>query len=134
RLSEATLMPPLDPGALLVNIDRAEGRPTSSAATRRASAPSGTTTVFCAMLANFSLNARIPAFPTFGSGFGSTGKPTVGPGGSSADLLGRSGPAGAFGFGFSAGAGAPAGDPASFVVLGIGTATALGLTAISGGR
>src|SRR5438552_146931 len=32
RLSEATLMPPLDPGALLANRERAEGRPTSSAA------------------------------------------------------------------------------------------------------
>src|SRR5262249_24425282 len=32
RLSEATLMPPLDPGVLLVNIAREEGLPTSSAA------------------------------------------------------------------------------------------------------
>src|SRR5262245_724488 len=32
RFSEATLMPPLDPGALLVNIEPDEGRPTSSAA------------------------------------------------------------------------------------------------------
>src|SRR5207253_1769306 len=48
----------------------------------------------------------MPAFPTFGSGFGSTGKPTSGPGGSSAGP-GLSGPAGAFGFGFRAGAGAP---------------------------
>src|SRR2546422_7833032 len=33
RLREARLMPPLDPGVLLVNKERAEGRPTSSAAT-----------------------------------------------------------------------------------------------------
>ncbi|PYS33872.1 MAG: hypothetical protein DMG14_30815 [Acidobacteria bacterium] len=32
RFSEATLMPPLDPGVLLVNVERDDGRPTSSAA------------------------------------------------------------------------------------------------------
>src|SRR5260370_9418463 len=31
RLREATLMPPLDPAVLLVNKERPEGRPTSSA-------------------------------------------------------------------------------------------------------
>src|SRR5262249_7160494 len=104
RLSEATLIPPLDPGVLLANIEREDGLPTSSAAIWRASAPRGTTTVSFATLAILSLNARMPAvFPTFGSGFGSVGKPTSGPGGSSA-LPGLSGPAGAFGIGFRAGA------------------------------
>src|SRR5262245_19005749 len=128
-------MPPLDPGVLLVNIERDDGLPTSSAAICRASAPSGTTTVSFARLAILSLNARMPAvFPTFGSGFGSTGKPTSGPGGSSA-LPGLSGPAGAFGIGFRAGAGDPAGDPDSFVAFAIGSAAATrGLTASSGGR
>ena len=103
------------------------------AAMWRASAPRGTTTVSCARLAILSLNARMPALPTFGSGFGSTGKPTSGPGGSSAGR-GLSGPAAALGFGFNAGAGDPGGDPASFVPFGIGAEAARGLTAISGGR
>src|SRR5215471_21591441 len=127
RLREARLMPPLDPGVSLVNRDRAEGRPTSSAATWRASAPRGATTLSCARLAILSLNARMPAFPTFC--FGSVGKPASGPGGSSA-LPDRSGPAGAFGFGV--GAGAPGGDPAS--PRSIGRETVRVLTALSGGR
>src|SRR4029077_11070784 len=131
RLSEARLMPPLDPGALLVNIERDEGRPTSSAATGRASAPGGATTVSCARLANFSLSARIAAFPTFDSGFGSTGKPISGPGGSSA-LPDRFGPGWAFSLGFSAGAAAPGGDPE--IVPGGGREKARALTGISAGR
>src|SRR5258708_21023557 len=46
RLSEATLLPPLDPGVLLANKEPAEGRPPSSAASRRASAPTGTQSLY----------------------------------------------------------------------------------------
>src|SRR5262249_22775592 len=95
-LSQLTSMPPLDPAVLLVKRERAGGRPTSSAAMWRASAPRGTTTVSFAKLAILSLNARMPAFPTFCSG--ATGKPASGPGARSV-LPGRSGPAGAFGLG-----------------------------------
>src|SRR5260370_3576104 len=91
------------------------GAPTSSAATCSVSAPRGTKVVACDRLANLSLNDRMPTFPTVG--FGSTGKPTSGPGGSSA-LPGRSGPAVAFGLGFRAGAGAPGRDPASLAPRG----------------
>src|SRR6185312_17165470 len=61
--SEAVFIPPLAPGVLVVNIERDDDRPTSSAAPTRASAPRRGATSSSAKLANFSLKARMPAFP-----------------------------------------------------------------------
>src|SRR5262249_42194936 len=110
-LSEPTSMPPLDPGVLVANMDSDDGRPTSSAAPYRASAPRRGAILSCARLAGVSLNAQMPALPTFCCGWGgcaSAEKPSCGPDGSSG-FPGPSGPAGAFSLGLGAGAGNPGG-------------------------
>src|SRR5260370_2227733 len=65
RLTEAALMPPLVPGVLLANKERAEGRPTSSAATRPASPPRRTPTVSPPTPPTPSPYARTPPPPPF---------------------------------------------------------------------
>src|SRR4029453_13462549 len=81
RLREETLMPPLEPGLLLVKRERDEtGLPTSSAAPKRASAPRRGAILALDRLGNLSLSARMPTLPTLCCGVGScVGEPSPGP-------------------------------------------------------